>query len=123
MSWALGHLWLFSGRLVDGDRRLAAVLDASVAASDRMRADALTVASFLTIYRQHFDQGVVWADEAIKIYRSICDEQAVGHTVEGVTHRLPGSRSACLAAVRVEDAPGHVGDCSTVVLDEHLHAG
>jgi len=81
MAWPLGHLWLFSGRLVDGDRRLDAILDAPEEARDRLRADALTVASFLTIYRQHFDQGVVWADEAIKIYRLIGDDQGLAYAL------------------------------------------
>ena len=29
MSWPLGHVWLFGGRLVEGERRLTALLDAS----------------------------------------------------------------------------------------------
>ena len=81
MAWPLGHVWLFGGRLVDGERRLTALLDASVGLEDRLRADALTVASFLAMYRQQFDQSIAWADEAIEIYRSIGDEQGLAYAL------------------------------------------
>jgi predicted ATPase/DNA-binding SARP family transcriptional activator len=81
MAWALGHVWLFSGRLVDGERRLANLLDTSTGTQNRLRADALTVASFLAVYRQQFDQAIAWVDEAIRIYRSIVDEQGLAYAL------------------------------------------
>ncbi|MEA3510947.1 MAG: hypothetical protein U9R51_05880 [Actinomycetota bacterium] len=81
MAWPLGHVWLFGGRLLDGERRLANLLDASNGTQDRLRADALTVASFLAVYRQQFDQAIVWVDEAIDIYRSIADEQGLAYAL------------------------------------------
>ncbi len=81
MAWPLGHAWLFGGRLLDGERRLADLLDASVGLEDRLRADALTVASFLAVYRQQFDQAIAWVDEAIDIYRSIVDGQGLAYAL------------------------------------------
>ena len=79
MAWALGHVWMFSSRLVEGERRLVQLLDASHGDQDRLRADTLTVASFLTLYRQQFDQASAWADEATDIYRSIDDDQGLAY--------------------------------------------
>jgi predicted ATPase/DNA-binding SARP family transcriptional activator len=79
MAWALGHVWLFSSRLVEGERRLVALLEASQGDRDRLRADTLTVASFLTLYRQQFEQAGVWADEAVDIYRAIGDDQGLAY--------------------------------------------
>lgn len=81
MAWPLGHVWLFGGRLVDGERRLTALLDASIGLEDRLRADTLTVASFLAMYRQQFDRSIAWADEAIGTYRSIADEQSLAYAL------------------------------------------
>lgn len=81
MAWPLGHVWLFGGRLLDGERRLANLLDASKGTQDRLRADALTVASFLAVYRQQFERAIVWADEAIGIYRSIADQQGLAYAL------------------------------------------
>jgi predicted ATPase/DNA-binding SARP family transcriptional activator len=81
MAWPLGHVWLFGGRLLDGERRLATLLDASIGLEDRHRADALTVASFIAVYRQQFDQAIAWVDEAIGIFRSIVDEQGLAYAL------------------------------------------
>ena len=81
MAWPLGHVWMFSGRLNEGEGRLTSVLEGSIGAQDRLRADTLTVASFLAMYRQQFDQAIAWVDEAINIYRSIDDEQGLAYAL------------------------------------------
>ena len=81
MTWSLGHVWLFGGRPVDGERRLTALLNASTGTQDRLRADTLTIASFLAVYRQQFDHAIAWVDEAIRIYRSIADEQGLAYAL------------------------------------------
>ena len=91
MAWPLGHLWLFTARLDQGERRLTALLEASAGAADRLRADALTVASFLAVYRQRFGQGVIWADEAIEIYRAIGDDQGLAYALSRRGHIAFGS--------------------------------
>lgn len=81
MAWPLGHVWLFGGRLLDGERRLANLLDTSKGTQDGLRADALTVASFIAVYRQQFDQAIAWVDEAIRIYRSVVDERGLAYAL------------------------------------------
>jgi non-specific serine/threonine protein kinase len=81
MAWPLGHVWMFSGRLNEGEGRLTALLERSMGAQDRLRADALTVASFLAVYSQQFDQAIAWVDEAIDIYRSIDDAQGLAYAL------------------------------------------
>ena len=39
------------------------------------------MSSFLAVYRQQFDQAIVWVDEAIGIYRSIVDEQGLAYAL------------------------------------------
>lgn len=79
MAWALGHVWMFSGRLVEGEHRLVHLLEASQGDQDRLRADTLTITTFLSLYRQQFDQASVWADEAAGIYRSVGDDQGLAY--------------------------------------------
>ncbi len=86
MAWALGHVWLFSSRLAEGERHLAALLDASLGDQSRLRADVLAVASFLGWYRQQFPQAGAWAEEAIGIYRSIGDERGLAYALARKGH-------------------------------------
>jgi len=81
MAWPLGHVWLFTGRLGEGARRLEAVLDASSGSESRLRADALTVATFLFMYLSSYDLAIPWAEEALSIYRSIGDEQGLAYAL------------------------------------------
>lgn len=81
MAWSLGHVWFFSGRLVDGERRLTSLLGVSTELKGRSRADTLTIGSLLALYRQRFDQSIVWVEEAIEIYRSIADEQGLAYAL------------------------------------------
>jgi predicted ATPase/DNA-binding SARP family transcriptional activator len=104
MAWPLGHVWLFGGRLVDGERRLAALLDASIGLEVRLRADALTVASFLATYRQQFDQSIAWADEAIGIYRSIIDEQGLAYALARRGHVALVSGDAPTAMAMLQES-------------------
>jgi predicted ATPase/DNA-binding SARP family transcriptional activator len=88
MAWALGHVWMFSSRLVEGERRLGQLLEASRGDQNQLRADALTIATFLSLYRQQFDQAGVWADEATDIYRSINDGQGLAYLLARRGHAL-----------------------------------
>jgi predicted ATPase/DNA-binding SARP family transcriptional activator len=81
IGWALGHVWMFSSRLVEGERHLGALIDASIEMQDQRRADVLTVASFLAMYRQQFGQAILWVEEAIGIYRSIGDQQGLAYAL------------------------------------------
>jgi len=81
MGWPLGHVWMFSGRLFEGERRMTVLLDASTGVQDQLRADTLTVASFLAMYRQQWEQAIAWVDEAIGIYRSISDDQGLAYAL------------------------------------------
>ncbi|MGB9359302.1 MAG: hypothetical protein WCC01_12170 [Acidimicrobiia bacterium] len=81
MAWPLGHVWMFTGRLSEGDRRLKAVLDGSADLASRSRADALSVGSFLISWTQHYERAIDWSDEAIAIYRSIDDEQGLAYAL------------------------------------------
>jgi predicted ATPase/DNA-binding SARP family transcriptional activator len=102
MAWPLGHVWLFGGRLLDGERRLAALLDAATGLENRLRADALTVASFLAVYRQQFDQAIAWVDEAIGIYRLIAEEQGLAYalTRRGHVAFVSGDGPTAMAMLR-----------------------
>jgi len=86
MAWALGHVWMFSSRLVEGERRLRQLLDASQGHQDGLRADTLTVASFLGWYRQQFAQANAWVDEAVGIYRAIDDHQGLAYALARKGH-------------------------------------
>ena len=81
MAWPLGHMWLFSGRLGDGARRLEAVLGSSGGSRNRLRADALAAASFLAMYMASYDVAVAWAEEAIGIYQTVGDEQGLAYAL------------------------------------------
>jgi tetratricopeptide (TPR) repeat protein len=81
MGWALGHVWMFGGRLAEGEGRLTALLEASTGMEGQPRADALTAASWLIQFNQHFEQSIAWADEAIGVYRSIGDEQGLAYVL------------------------------------------
>jgi len=81
MGWPLGHLWLFAGRISEGARRLEAVLEASAGSQIQARADCLTAASWLVMFRQDFGQAVAWVDEAIAIYRLIDDAQGLAYAM------------------------------------------
>lgn len=81
MAWALGHVWMFAGRLSEGDRRLQAVLDGPADLASRPRADALSVGSFLISWTQRYERAIDWSDEAIAIYRSIDDEQGLAYAL------------------------------------------
>lgn len=86
MAWALGHVWIFSSRLAEGERRLTTLLDASLGDQSRLRADVLTVASFLGWYRQQFSQASAWVDEAVGIYRAIGDDQGLAYALARKGH-------------------------------------
>jgi len=81
MAWPLGHVWLFSGRLGDGFRRLEALLDSSSGSRNRLRADALAAASFLGMYMASYDLAIPWAEEAITIYQTVGDEQGLAYAL------------------------------------------
>lgn len=81
MAWPLGQVWLFTGQLGEGARRLETVLDASSGSASQSRADALIAAAFLGMYLSNYDQGIGWADEALSIYRSIDDEQGLAYAM------------------------------------------
>jgi len=81
MAWPLGHVWMFTGRIGEGARRLEAVLEASGDLQNRPRADTLSVSSFLISWVQRYEQAVEWSDEAIAIYRSIDDEQGLAYAL------------------------------------------
>jgi len=81
MAWPLGHVWMFTGRLSEGDRRLKAVLDGSADLASRPRADALSVGSFLISWTQRYERAIDWSDEAIATYRSIDDEQGLAYAL------------------------------------------
>lgn len=81
MAWPLGHVWMSTGRLGEGARRLQAVLDASGDLVSRSRADTLSVGSFLILWTQSYEQAIDWSDEAIDIYRSIGDEQGLAYAL------------------------------------------
>jgi predicted ATPase/DNA-binding SARP family transcriptional activator len=81
MGWALGHVWLFSGKLDRGIGRLEGLIEASAGIETRSRADTLTAASFLVMYAMRYDQAIPWTDEAAAIYRKIGDEQGLAYAL------------------------------------------
>ena len=81
MAWALGHVWLFSGRLGAGIGSLERLVAASAGSASPARADALAAGSFLLMFATRYEQAIGWADEAINIYRAIGDEQGVAYAL------------------------------------------
>ena len=99
MAWPLGHVWMFTGRLGEGARRLEVVLDASGDLENQPRADTLSVASFLISWAQRYERAIDWSDEAIAIYRSIGDEQGLAYALARRGH----------VAFSVGDVPSALG--------------
>jgi predicted ATPase len=81
MGWPLGHVWLFSGKLDKGVDRLERLIKASEGVQTQSRADTLTVASFLLMYANSYEQAILWVDEAAEIYKTIGDEQGLAYAL------------------------------------------
>jgi len=81
MAWPLVHVWLFSGGIGTAIGRLERLVAITAGATSQTRADALAAGALLLMYASRYEQAIVWADEAIEIYRTMGDEQGLAYAL------------------------------------------
>ncbi len=85
-GWPLGNYWLFEGRLAEGEMELQRLLDATADDESLSRADTLTIAAWMAIYRNRLDASIAWTAEALAIYRGSNDERRIAYGLARAGH-------------------------------------
>ena len=86
VGWAVGHVWMFEGRLAEGQARLTELVDATAAERSVARADLLMITSWVLIVRNATARARRLAEEGLALYRECGTPQRVAYGLARAGH-------------------------------------
>jgi predicted ATPase/DNA-binding SARP family transcriptional activator len=86
MAWALGNVWMFEGRLAEGEARLMALLDATRNDRSVARGDALMITCWVLFFRNRTPRARELAEEGLALYRDCGDPVRIAYGLARAGH-------------------------------------
>jgi len=86
LAWPLGNYWMFDGVLQEGMIRLDRLLAVTDGDPSLDRADALTIASWVGIMQNRFNDAIRWTSEAVEMCREASEEVRLAYALARSGH-------------------------------------
>ena len=86
LGWALGNVWLFEGRLVEGASRLLRLINATTVNVSAARGDVLVIASWVVAFRNDMSHALSLAEEGLALYQACGTPERIAYGLARVGH-------------------------------------